>query len=123
MVTELAPGETLFAKIEFWPSDPEAMQRAVESMPELAGVMTGDHPDSHPLMHKTPTIDYGYIAEGELVLILDDEEITLRQGDMMVQGGANHTWENRTDTKAVLVGVLVGVANEPIDGEPAAAEQ
>jgi len=30
--------------------------------------------------------------------VLEDSEVTLRQGDVVVQRGTNHAWENRTDT-------------------------
>jgi len=47
-------------------------------------------------MHRTQTLDYVVVIEGELVLLLDDSEVTLRQGDVVVQRGTNHAWENRS---------------------------
>lgn len=49
------------------------------------------------VMHRTRTLDYMVVIEGEIVLILDDSEVTLRPGDVAVQRGTNHAWENRTD--------------------------
>lgn len=49
------------------------------------------------VMHRTKTLDYAVVIEGEVVLILDDSEVTLRQGDVAVQRGTNHAWENRSD--------------------------
>ena len=45
---------------------------------------------------------------GEIVLVTDKEEVTLRPGDTLVQTGNNHTWLNRTDEVAVLLVVVVG---------------
>ena len=47
-------------------------------------------------MHRTRTLDYVVVIEGELVLILDDSEVTLKPGDVVVQRGTDHAWENRS---------------------------
>jgi mannose-6-phosphate isomerase-like protein (cupin superfamily) len=52
------------------------------------------------VMHRTRTLDYVVVIEGELVLILDDSEVTLKPGDVVVQRGTDHAWENRSDTIA-----------------------
>ncbi len=49
-------------------------------------------------MHRTKTIDYVVVIEGEIVLILDDSEVVLRKGEAVVQRGTNHAWENRSDS-------------------------
>jgi len=49
------------------------------------------------VMHRTKTLDYVVVIEGEIVLVLDDSEIVLRKSDVVVQRGTNHAWENRTD--------------------------
>ena len=51
-------------------------------------------------MHRTRTLDYVVVIEGELVLLLDDSEVTIRQGDVVVQRGTDHAWENRSDKLA-----------------------
>jgi len=47
-------------------------------------------------MHRTSTLDYVVMLEGELVLHFDDSEVTLKQGDVVIQRGTNHAWENRS---------------------------
>lgn len=56
-------------------------------------------------MHRTSTLDYVVVIEGELVLILDDGETVLQAGDIVVQRGTDHAWENRSDriARAVFV--------------------
>jgi mannose-6-phosphate isomerase-like protein (cupin superfamily) len=49
------------------------------------------------VMHRTKTLDYAVVIEGEIVLVLDDSEVVLRKGDVAVQRGTDHAWENRTD--------------------------
>jgi mannose-6-phosphate isomerase-like protein (cupin superfamily) len=52
------------------------------------------------VMHRTRTLDYVVVIEGELTLILDDSEVTLKPGDVVVQRGTDHAWENRADAIA-----------------------
>jgi mannose-6-phosphate isomerase-like protein (cupin superfamily) len=52
------------------------------------------------VMHRTRTLDYVVVIEGELVLILDDSEVILKPGDVVVQRGTDHAWENRSGTIA-----------------------
>jgi hypothetical protein len=49
------------------------------------------------VMHRTRTLDYAVVIEGEVVLVLDDGETTLGPGSVMVQRGTDHAWENRSD--------------------------
>jgi mannose-6-phosphate isomerase-like protein (cupin superfamily) len=49
------------------------------------------------VMHRTKTLDYAVVIEGEIILILEDSEVVLKQGDVVVQRGTNHAWENRSD--------------------------
>ena len=55
---------------------------------------------SRTIMHRTKTLDYAVVIEGEVVLILEDSEVTLKKGDVVVQRGTNHAWENRSDKLA-----------------------
>jgi naringenin degradation protein FdeH len=49
------------------------------------------------VMHRTKTLDYVVVIEGEIVLVLDDSEVTLNKGDVVIQRGTDHAWENRSD--------------------------
>lgn len=61
----------------------------------------------HPLMHKTETVDYGIVLEGEITLVLDAEETTIKAGDIVVQSGTNHAWANRSDKICRMAFVLI----------------
>ena len=58
-------------------------------------------------VHRTESIDYGIVLEGEITLVLDDSEVTLGAGDVVVQRGTNHAWANRGSRTAKVVFVLV----------------
>lgn len=61
----------------------------------------------HAHMHRTETIDYGIVLEGEVVLIMDEGETTVRAGDIVVQRGTNHGWANRTDKNCRIAFILI----------------
>lgn len=56
----------------------------------------------HPYTQKTETLDFVIVQEGEVVLVLDTQEVLLKTGDFVVQRGTNHAWSNRTDKPVVL---------------------
>jgi hypothetical protein len=61
----------------------------------------------HPLMHRTQTLDYGIVLEGELTLVLDRDESTIHAGDIVIQRGTNHAWANRSDKYCRVAFVLI----------------
>jgi quercetin dioxygenase-like cupin family protein len=66
-------------------------------------------------MHRTQSVDYGIVLEGEMVLVLDDSEVVLGPGDVVVQRGTDHRWENRSQRTARMVFVLVdGIFTEEL---------
>jgi len=62
----------------------------------------------HPLMHRTESIDYGIVIDGELTLVLDDSEVALTAGSVVIQRGTNHAWANRSGAVCRMLFVLVG---------------
>jgi len=74
------------------------------------------HLDEHGLqspVHRTASVDYGIVLEGEITLVLDDSEVTLRAGDIVVQRGTDHAWANRGDTRARVAFILVDGEFDP----------
>lgn len=61
----------------------------------------------HPLMHRTETVDYGIVLEGEMTLVLDEDRTLLRAGDIVIQQGTNHAWSNRSDRNCRMAFVLI----------------
>lgn len=61
----------------------------------------------HPHMHRTETIDYGIVLEGEITLLVDEGETTVRAGDIVVQRGTNHGWANRSGRNCRVAFILI----------------
>ena len=59
-------------------------------------------------IHRTESIDYGIVLEGEIYLVLDDSEVLLKAGDVVVQRGTDHAWANRSDKVCRVAFILVG---------------
>ncbi len=57
--------------------------------------------------HRTSTIDYVQIFEGEVQLLLDQGSVVLQPGDVVVQRNTLHSWRNLTESPASMLAVLV----------------
>ena len=81
----------------------EADVKAFFNMMGSPGASTYSPAAPHPYMQKTRTLEFGIVTDGEIVLVLDTQEVTLKQGDFIVQRGTNHAWSNRTDKPATVI--------------------
>ena len=64
-------------------------------------------PGNQPHMHRTETIDYVIVIEGEIEMDMDASSVKLKAGDIMIQRGTNHAWANRSSKRARVAFVLV----------------
>ena len=93
--------DSLLGEIDF----DAALKEFEEKLPGMAGHMEPDAPG----MHTTDTVDFEVVLSGEVVLELDDgAEVTLKQGDTVVQNGTRHAWHNRGDVPAVIAVGIIG---------------
>ena len=77
------------------------------SVIRIAEYGPGAH-ERESVMHRTQTIDYAIVLEGELVMRLDDGvEVHLAAGDVVVQRGTNHTWVNRSQSLVRIAYILL----------------
>jgi quercetin dioxygenase-like cupin family protein len=85
----------------------EAQRNAAKAL-ERFGAGDAVRPSGgRPDMHATRTLDYAVVLSGEITLILDQGEVTLKPLDTVVQRGTNHTWENRGTQPALIAFVLL----------------
>ena len=64
-------------------------------------------PDDAVHMHRTASLDYCYVIAGSIVAVLDDAEVTMTAGDVLIQRGTNHGWRNESDAPCKVLFVLV----------------
>jgi quercetin dioxygenase-like cupin family protein len=76
-------------------------------------------PGKESPMHRTNSIDYGIVLEGEIELELDDGvKKTVRQGGIIVQRGTNHLWRNTTDKPCRIAFILIEAPAYLHEGQP-----
>jgi hypothetical protein len=86
---------------------PEEARAHFEEIGAGDAALHGREGSRHAFMHRTETIDYGIVLDGELVLIMDEGETTVRAGDIVVQRGTNHGWANRSDRNCRIAFILI----------------
>ncbi|WP_206616287.1 MULTISPECIES: cupin domain-containing protein [Paenarthrobacter] len=107
------PGGASFVIVRY---APDSVVMSPDFDPVAAGQELGDYaPDLAEVfepngMHKTRSVDYGVVLDGELWLELDDGfQVRLTPGDTVVQLAARHAWRNKTKAPAAVAFLLTGV--------------
>jgi mannose-6-phosphate isomerase-like protein (cupin superfamily) len=105
------PGGTIFRVVEFAPerevkADYETKLRIMQGI-GLAPEGDSREKPRNPAMHRTKTIDYALILSGEIDMLLDDSEVHLKSGDVVIQRGTNHAWVNRGNQPCQVAFVMV----------------
>ncbi|MFL5847061.1 MAG: cupin domain-containing protein [Solirubrobacteraceae bacterium] len=107
-----APGGTIFRIADFPPDtrydgiDIERMFQEINAADaHAAGNGNGDQ--RHFWFHRTDTLDYAIVLEGEVWAMMDVGECLLRAGDVLIQRGTNHAWSNRSDQPCRVAFVLI----------------
>lgn len=118
-VIDSRPGRAAFEQVPLWATD------------SLPAKLTDDDPNTWDLgtslangsvlricryepgvserWHRTDTIDYGIVLAGELWMELDEEEVHLKTGDVVIQRGTIHNWANRGTEPCLMAFVLIAV--------------
>ena len=114
-VKEIAPPPdgSLFRIVDF-PSMTDADMAKLD--PNLMAHQVGQtdapskyRPPTHPFMHRTCSVDYAIIMEGEIEMLLDEGvNLHVKAGDVVIQQGTNHAWINRSGKMCRIAFVLVG---------------
>ena len=95
---------------------PDAViQKLIEDHQAQLAAANPDGPPPPPvtardLFHKTNTLDYVYVLEGDISLELEDGAVDLSPGDCVVQRGTNHAWHNKGDQPVKLLVVMKGLS-------------
>ena len=105
---------TVFRLIDFPPEstvekvDDETAKKAFAEYGAADALQHGDEGKSkHAFMHRTETVDYAICLKGEMTMVLDDSEVVMGPGDVMVQRGTNHAWANRGNEVCTMAFILM----------------
>lgn len=107
------PLGTRFRFVDIPPDSAELFSRSADQLragfSEIGDMAasTADRGAPHPLMHRTESVDYGVVIQGEITLVLDQGEVQLHIGSVVVQRGTNHAWANRSGKPCRMLFVLI----------------
>ena len=104
-------GGSILRVIDYPPESKDPAERQRQIHATFGGMYSDAQHDTsfgaHPGMHRTDTVDYAILLEGEIWAIMDDGETLMRAGDILVQRGTNHAWANRSEKNARICFVLL----------------
>jgi mannose-6-phosphate isomerase-like protein (cupin superfamily) len=116
IATAPPPNGTILRVVAFPPVTPETETVDPAALMRAMGV---DHHGAeggkprHAFMHRTKSVDYAIVISGEIDMLLDDSEVHLKAGDVVIQQGTNHAWVNRSQDVCKIAFVLID-ANDPL---------
>ena len=102
-------GGTILRIIDFPPEPKDPAERDRRIRATFSGMFKDATHDGgkHPGMHRTDTVDYAILLEGEIWAVMDEGETLMKAGDVLIQRGTNHAWANRSDKTARICFVLM----------------
>jgi quercetin dioxygenase-like cupin family protein len=74
-------------------------------------------PGVAPRNHRTDSIDFAVVMSGEIDMQLDESEVHLKAGDVLVQRGTIHNWVNRGTKPCVIAFALVDAKPATVGGK------
>ena len=116
---QVAPptGGHVFRVVQFPPDKDwaEKAEAAGGSMPidETAKAASKGGEARHAHMHRTRSIDYAIVLQGEIWAVMDVGESKMTAGDVLVQRGTNHAWANRSNEVCIMAFILIDA--QPLD--------
>lgn len=100
------PRGTVFRIVDFPPlADAAAIDN--QAMLREMGLSAGAGVARHPSMHRTRSIDYAVVLQGEIDMLLDDSQVHLEAGDVLVQQATNHAWVNHGGESCRIAFILI----------------
>jgi mannose-6-phosphate isomerase-like protein (cupin superfamily) len=105
---------TIFRMVDFAPAPPNAAPVDHHQILLSMGIDPATQGYArHANTHRTRTIDYAIVLEGEIDMLLDDSEVHVKAGDVLVQQGTNHAWVNNSGKPCRIAFILIDGKTPP----------
>jgi quercetin dioxygenase-like cupin family protein len=114
----VAPREAVVHQL--WATGPDVAKGAADPTPAMGApefdtptgatswIVTEMGPHLEVPMHHTTTVDYGFVARGQVELGLESGPVTLRAGDAVLVDAVRHSWRAGPDG-CTIVTVQLGL--------------
>ncbi len=102
-------GGSIIRVVDFLPQPDEIDNEAF--LKEMG--LSADHGGGHAFMHRTRSIDYAIVMSGEIDMLLDEGEVHVKAGDILIQRATNHAWVNRSGKPCRIIFVLIDAKDFP----------
>lgn len=105
---EPLPGGSILRVVEF-PPDTAWLNKAdaAAAFSSIGADSVHDASSSDPMRHKTATIDYIIVLEGEIHAVMDTGSVLLKRGDFFVQRGTIHSWSVKGEERCLIAAILI----------------
>ena len=105
---------TIFRIVDFAPAAPHAAPVDHHQILLSMGIDPATQGYArHANTHRTRTIDYAIVLDGEIDMLLDDSEIHVKAGDVLVQQATNHAWVNNGAKPCRIAFILIDGKTPP----------
>jgi mannose-6-phosphate isomerase-like protein (cupin superfamily) len=109
-----ATNGTVFRIVDFAPAAPQAAPVDHHQILVSMGIDPATQGYArHANTHLTRTIDYAIVLDGEIDMLLDDGEVHVTAGDVLVQQGTNHAWVNNSGKPCRIAFILIDGKTPP----------
>lgn len=100
-----SPGGSLLRIVDFPPDESYDKKKLTQFLDDHG--VRDKNSARHFWFHKTESLDYAIVLEGEIYALMDEGETLMRAGDILVQRATNHSWANRSGTVCRMAFVLL----------------
>lgn len=104
------PGAVRFRFFTFMPTvgdtSPDGGLQDVEA--EGLGNFVEAFDPERPGMHISDSVDFVHILSGEIIMEMENGEVLVKEGDIVIMRGGWHNWRNETDRPCTVASVMVG---------------
>lgn len=113
----LAPvTEGLICRVVHFPPDKDlnwSARDATATFTQFGGAnVMANEGTRHAAFHRTQTLDFAIVLEGEIWAMMDVGETLMKPGDVLVQRGTRHAWANRSERPCRVC--FVAVSAQPL---------
>lgn len=110
------PTDGVICRVVHFPPDQELNWSADDATAAFAqfggaSVMANEE-TRHAAFHRTQTLDFAVVLDGEIWAMMDVGETLMTPGDILVQRGTRHAWANRSDRPCRVC--FVAVSSQPL---------